>query len=121
MNFEIDSLNKEIDFNDLDYIYKMSDRIIKFYDFSHDQMKNGEITMREFSKNGQKRFEARLKPLEGGIKTEEQKKTLDNIAKFYDGQKYVIDLFDDFTTIAPEARYQAVKETKRQGIKMPAP
>ena len=45
-------------------------------------------------------------------KTEEQKETLDNIADFYDTQRSIIDLRDDFRTISSETRYKSIKETK---------
>ena len=35
----------------------------------------------------------------------------------YNAQKDIIDLFDNFITMASEARYKAIKETKRKIIK----
>ena len=35
---------------------------------------------------------------------------------FCDDQENIIDLFDDFTMIASEARYKVIKETERKVI-----
>ena len=43
---------------------------------------------------------------------EKKKRTLDDIIKFYDVQKSIYALFDDFTTVTSDTRYKAVKETK---------
>ena len=93
---ETNRLINQIDFNDLHYIYEHSSHIIKFDDFvsplySHDQIKN-ECTV-EFARCSQKRFGALLKPLKRGNETEEQKRILDNIAKFYDARNDIFDLF----------------------------
>ena len=55
----------------------------------------------------------KVNSLKRSNKTEEQKETLDNIADFYDSQRSIIDLRDDFRTISSETRYKSIKETKK--------
>ena len=125
-------LSQEIDFKDLYCGYKTSNHTIKFDDLRrpknlYDQTKNSEITL-EFAKDSEKKskivkkkFAAFLKSLQGGNKNEEQRGTLDNLAKFYKDREDIIDLFDDSTTMASEARYKAIKKTKGKGIKILPP
>ena len=75
----------------------------------------------EYAKNSQERFEARLKLIKRGNRTEERKRTLNNIVKLYDAEKDNIDLFDYFTTMPSEARYTATNTIKREGIKILTP
>ena len=94
----IDRLNRKVDFNDLNYIYK-SDRSINFDTLIQqkvlfERIRDSEITL-EYANRQQETFKSLLNQISN--KTMEQKRMLDKNAKFYNVWKDIIDLFDNFT------------------------
>ena len=94
----IDRLNRKVDFNDLNYIYK-SDRSTNFDTLIQqkvlfERIRDSEITL-EYANRQQETFKSLLNQISN--KTMEQKRMLDKNAKFYNVWKDIIDLFDNFT------------------------
>ena len=69
-------------------------------------------TTLEYANRSKKRFEQHLKPLKTSNEYEEQKRALSNINTFCDARKDIINLFDDFNTIASESIFKAKKPIK---------
>ena len=70
-------MNNQIDFNDLDYVYKTCNHTIKFDTFNkpldlYNGIKDTEITL-EYSIRQQEKFKLRLNQIKKGNKTKEKK------------------------------------------------
>ena len=73
-------------------------------------------------KNNQIKFsEVKNKQNEFFKKTDEQKKVIDNLNKFYNSREEVINFFRDYIEMLSDANYDAKNKTKRKGLKILTP
>ena len=109
-------LNDEVNHNDLIYYFKGNNARKRFDDFNNGielfrKMKSGEIRLEE-AKKLQNKFKSNLNEVSRARnKLEEQKMALENIKLFYESPEAFIKLFNDYFSIASEAKYKKIHGT----------
>ena len=99
---------------------------VSFYEYMDSKkifnaIKNNQIKFSEV-KNKQNNSFKKLKEIEIGKKTYEQKKVIDNLDKFYLSRKEVHNFFRDYIEMLSDANYDAKQnETKGTGLKVLTP
>ena len=125
MNFSIKDLKKQLiqikKFNsdDLIYRYKSITADVKFDEFNNtfsisDETRDGKRSLAD-AKNGQAEFKSNLNEIKKGNKnhrSNEQKNVRHNIEMLYKASNSVIEFFDDYSSMIPEAKFKASKASK---------
>ena len=84
-------------------------------------IKNSQIKFNEL-KNKQNEFLNKLNNIKIGKKTTEQKEVINNLEKFYNSKKEVINFFRDYSEILSDANYNAKQnKTTGTGLKILTP
>ena len=112
---EIEELNQ----NDLLYYFKGNTVRKRFHDFNNGieilkKVKSGEMKLEE-AKKLQNMFKSNLNKISRGrYKSEEQKRALETIKLLYESREAVNKLFNDYSSIASEAKYKTSHEKEFQ-------
>ena len=121
---KIEELNKEIDYDDLDYVVFKSNME---YNFSMEKdpitflndIKKGEASVEE-AKDRQKNYLRYLNILRKGNKNAEQRKALANINMLYNARNNAIKFIEDYVSMIFEAK-KLVREHEGTGLKILTP
>ena len=122
---EIAKLGKKINPDELIYRYKGSTADEKFNEFDNafsllDKLRDGKIDLAD-AKNDQAKFRSNLSEIKEENKknrSKDQKYALYNIEMLYKARKKVIEFFDDYSSMASEAK---IKATEGKGLKILTP
>ena len=121
---KIEELNNEIDYDDLDYVVLRSNME---YNFSMEKdpisflnaIKEGEMSLEE-AKNRQKNYLYYLNIIRKGYKSPAQKKTLSNIANYFNARESAIKFIEDYGSMILEEKKLA-REHEETGLKISTP
>ena len=116
-------LYDSVDYNNLKFEYEGPTKDVSFHEYMNskglfDAIKNNQIKFSEV-KNKQNNFLKKLNEINMGKKTDEQRKVIDNLNKFYNSWEEVINFFRDYIEMLSDANYDAKQnETKGTGLKI---
>ena len=119
-------LYNSVDYNNLNFDYVGPTKDASFYECSDSKdlfnaIKNSRIKFTE-EKNKQNDFLNKLSNIKIGKKTPEQKEVINNLEKFYDSRKGLINFSRDYVEMLSDANYNAKQnETKGKGLKILTP
>ena len=119
-------LYNSVDYNNLNFDYVGPTKDASFYECSDykdlfNAIKNSRIKFTE-EKNKQNDFLNKLSNIKIGKKTPEQKEVINNLEKFYDSRKELINFSRDYVEMLSDANYNAKQnETKGKGLKILTP
>ena len=119
-------LYNSVDYNNLNFDYVGPTKDASFYECSDSKdlfnaIKNSRIKFTE-EKNKQNDFLNKLSNIKIGKKTPEQKEVINNLEKFYDSRKELINFSRDYVEMLSDANYNAKQnETKGKGLKILTP
>ena len=110
---EIKELTYEIKNDDLIYYFTSNTARKRFYDFNNGiecfrKIQYGELKLEEANKL-QNVFKSNLNEIsKGRFKSDKQKSALENIKLLHKSQEAFIKLFNDYSSIAPKAKYKTI-------------
>ena len=119
-------LYDSVDYNNLKFEYVGPTNDVSFYEYKDSKelfnaIKNNQIKFSEV-KNKQNEFLNKLSNIKIGKKTLEQREVIDNLEKFYNSRKEVINFFRDYIEMLSDAHYDAKQnETEGKGLKILTP
>ena len=107
----MNKLYDSVDYNNLKFEYVGSTEDVIFYEYMDSKerfnaIRDNKIGFSEV-KNKQKDFLNKLTNIKIGRKTQEQKKIINNLERFYVSRKEVTDFFRDYTEIFSNENYRA--------------
>ena len=122
---EIEEMNDEIDYDDLDYVVLKKNME---YNFSIEKdpisllnaIKDGEISL-EDAKDRQKNYLHYLNVIRKGNKNSVQKTTLSNIENHFNARESAIKFIEDYGSMILEVRKLAREDQKGEGLKILTP
>ena len=122
---EIEEMNNEIDYDDLDYVVLSSDMEYKFSVEKDpisllNAIKKGEMSVEE-AKNRQKDYLKYLNIVRKGNKNFRQKRTISNIENHFNARNSAIKFIEDYGSMILEARKLAREDQKGEGLKILTP
>ena len=116
-------LHDSVDYNNLKFEYVGPTKDVSFYEYMKSKehinaIKNNQIKFSEV-KNKQNNFLKKLNEINMGKKTDEQRKVIDNLNKFYNSWEEVINFYRDYIEMLSDANYDAKQnETNGTGLKI---
>ena len=119
-------LYDSVDYNNLNFEYVGPTEDVIFYGYMNSKehfnaIKNNQIKFSEV-KNKQNAFLNKLSNIKIGKKSLEQKKVINNLEKFYNSRREVLNFFRDYVEILSHANYDGRKnKTAGKGLKILTP
>ena len=119
-------LYDSVDYNNLNFEYIGPTKSVGFYEYKDSKepfnaIKNNQIKFSEV-KNKQNAFLNKLSNIKIGKKSLEQKKVINNLEKFYNSRREVLNFFRDYVEILSHANYDGRKnKTAGKGLKILTP
>ena len=119
-------LHDSFDYNNLSFEHVGPTKDVRFYEYMDSKelfnaIKNSQIKFNEL-KNKQNEFLNKLNNIKIGKKTTEQKEVINNLEKFYNSKKEVINFLRDYSEILSDANYNAKQnKTTGTGLKILTP